>query len=563
MRPCLLRRFPHASCTLRLSHPLMLAQLDTRLVPLPEKQAAIKARAGPLRWRTPEFVLYYAVFILAVPHMWWAARRALDENNPNFPRYQPYLKQGWIFGRQVDNSDAQYRFFRDNLPLLALLAAAHVAVRRVARTARRTDFDLCFGLVFLVAAHGINAPRVLFHLGVNYAIGRIPNRRVARALLWTYGVGTLFANDRYRAVAYGQVIPFLSFIDRGFRGIVLRWDVFFNFTLLRMLSFNLDYLERQDAIDSGAVVKDDLLHPLDDRERLTAPHPLLAYSLRNYLSFSLYTPLYIAGPILTFNDYLYQSMHPVASITTRRVVGYGLRLLGCILTMEVVLHYAYVVAVSKVKAWDGDTPFEISMVGLFNLNLIWLKLLIPWRFFRLWALVDGIDPPENMIRCVDNNYSALAFWRAWHRLYNRWVLRYIYMPLGGTKNRVVGTLITFLFVAVWHDIELRMLLWGWLVVLFLLPEIFATAVFKPYADRWWFRHVCAVGAVVNIWMMMLANLFGFCLGKDGTSRLLLAMFGTASGGLFVVVSLVCLWVAAQVMFELREGEKRQGIDVRC
>lgn len=52
-----------------------------------------------------------------------------------------------------------------------------------------------------------------------------------------------------------------------------------------------------------------------------------------------------------------------------------------------------------------------------------IQLLIPWRFFRLWALLDGLDPPENMIRCMSNNYSTLEFWRSWHRSYNLWIVR--------------------------------------------------------------------------------------------------------------------------------------------
>jgi hypothetical protein len=57
-----------------------------------------------------------------------------------------------------------------------------------------------------------------------------------------------------------------------------------------------------------------------------------------------------------------------------------------------------------------------------------LQLLLPWRFFRLWALADGIDPPENMVRCMANNYSPLGFWRSWHRSYNLWLTRYAESP---------------------------------------------------------------------------------------------------------------------------------------
>ena len=33
------------------------------------------------------------------------------------------------------------------------------------------------------------------------------------------------------------------------------------------------------------------------------------------------------------------------------------------------------------------------------------------------------------------------------------------------------TLVIFTFVAIWHDIQLRLLLWGWLITLFIVPEV--------------------------------------------------------------------------------------------
>jgi len=95
-------------------------------------------------------------------------------------------------------------------------------------------------------------------------------------------------------------------------------------------------------------------------------------------------------------------------------------------------------------------------------------------------MADGIETPENMLRCMSNNYSAMAFWRAWHRSFNRWCIRYIYIPLGGAQRRpIINTLAVFTFVAFWHDISLKLLVWGWLVVLFILPEILARLVMPP------------------------------------------------------------------------------------
>lgn len=547
-----------------------LETLDTRLFPprdeAKKKQIIARANQTP-RWSTLEFKFYMVVFAVAVPLMYKTAMDASNETNPNYPKFQHLLSQGWMFGRKVDNSDQQYRFFRNNFWLLCTLVASHVCLRKLANSAlshRRTVFDFIFGLIFVFVLHGTNVVKIAVNVIVMYLMAtRISNFRVARVCLWTYGVLTLFVNDRLRNVALG-----IDAIDHGYHGIIARWDVFYNFTLLRILSFGLDYLEKkQGGKDVGEMPPD-----LDDRARLTAPLPLEDYNAFNYVAYLTYAPLFIGGPILTFNDYMYQAVYFQTESTknVRRILIYGARLLFCILVMEFLLHFMYVVAVSKTKAWDGDTPFQLSMLGMFNLNLIWLKLLIPWRLFRFWSLLDGIDPPENMIRCMDNNYLALAFWRAWHRSYNRWVVRYIYVPLGGGGagaggpiTRIVNSLLVFSFVAVWHDIELKLLMWGWLVVLFLLPEIFATMYFKRYSGKYWYRHLCGVGAVCNIWMMMLANLFGFCLGKDGTTALLHEMFSTAQGFRFFLLASGTLYVGVQVMFELREAEKRRGVDVKC
>jgi D-alanyl-lipoteichoic acid acyltransferase DltB (MBOAT superfamily) len=240
--------------------------------------------------------------------------------------------------------------------------------------------------------------------------------------------------------------------------------------------------------------------------------------------------------------------------------------------MELCLHYLYAVAISKSNPdWRTMyTPFQLSMLGYFNLHIIWLKLLLPWRFFRLWSLVDGIDPPENMVRCMSDNYSTLAFWRGWHRSFNLWILRYIYLPLGGSRvgrvRAVANFLAVFTFVALWHDINLRLLMWGWLVVLFVLPEIVATLLFpakawegRPDAYRW----LCGVGAVGNILMMMVANLVGFAVGLDGVKGLADGIVSSLGGRVFLLGACVTLFVGAQVMFEVREAEKRRGINMKC
>lgn len=250
---------------------------------------------------------------------------------------------------------------------------------------------------------------------------------------------------------------------------------------------------------------------------------------------------------------------------------YLVRFVIVLLTMELIIHYLYMVAIFHAKPnWSTYTPYQLSMLGFFNLKHIWLKLLIPWRFFRLWALIDGIDPPENMVRCMSDNYSVMCFWRGWHRSFNKWSLRYLYIPLGGSaqgKIRSVGNyLAVFTFIAIWHDIQLRLLMWGWLVTLFVLPEIIASYIFpakqwknRPDAYRW----LCGVGAVGEILLLMVANLVGFALGVDGVRDLATEIGRTWSGWAFLATACVALFTGVQFMFEWREAEKRKGIKMKC
>nr|AAO25613.1 GUP1 [Nakaseomyces delphensis] len=560
--------------------------LDSRLIPrvvkskkgdeLEGRATKVIASAGKSLWGTLEFKFYYAVFILVVPQMFLAGYRASSSDNENYYKYQHLLSDGWILGRKVDNSDAQYRFFRDHFWLLVAIVPVHVVVKRCilqATNVSKFKFDALLGGLVLFGAHGVNSLRILTHIAIMYSIVHLFKRwrKVATVLTWVYGISTLFINDNFRTYPIGQIWSVLAPLDTMNRGIIERWDVFFNFSLLRMISYNLDYLTRYELLTKGDVTpnskknddsdNEELLY--NDKARMDAILPIEDYSVVNYLAYMIYTPLFIAGPIMTFNDYVFQSKRTLPSIKKPFIVWYAIRFAFTVLFMELILHFFYVVAISKTKAWDNDSPFEISMIGLINLNIIWFKLMIPWRLFRLWALLDGVDTPENMIRCVDNNYSALAFWRAWHRSYNKWVVRYIYIPLGGSKNRVLTSLAVFSFVAVWHDIELKLLLWGWMIVLFLLPEMFASRYFAQFKDKAWYRHICALGGAVNIWLMMIANLFGFCLGSDGTKKLLTSMFATWSGFLFVLLSFMSLFVGVQIMFEIREEEKRKGIDLKC
>ncbi|PIL32352.1 transporter [Ganoderma sinense ZZ0214-1] len=524
----------------------------------------------PPRWRTPEFMAYYVVFVCALPIMFWIPYRLSSPSHPNYPYYEGSLSPGWLFGRRVDNSDSQYRSFRNGLLPLTFLAAVFLCLKQLCGVfvrkrlllsptdhVTRSLFLCIVSILLLFVLHGTSAIKVLGILFANFLIAKnCKGSKASPILTWAFNAFILYWNDMHQGHRFGDLHPLLAFMD-AWQGVYPRWHISFNITTLRLISFNMDYYWACRGVGLPE-------SSLSDKHRPRVNHSLETYSLLNYIIYAIYPPLYIGGPIMTFNDFMWQLLRP-KKISWRTVLGYLGRFIVCVMTLEMILHFMYVVAIKDRKAWVGYSAAELCMVGFWNLIVVWLKLLVPWRFFRLWALMDGVDPPENMVRCMANNYSPLGFWRSWHRSYNLWIVRYIYIPLGGTRNLVFTSVLVFTFVALWHDLSFKLLAWGWLVSLFILPEV-AARHFLPsskYGDRPWFRHVGAVGGVLNVLMMMTANLVGFVIGVDGMKYMIEQIFGSWEGIQFLLVASACLFVGVQVMFEYREEEARQGIVRRC
>lgn len=463
----------------------------------------------------------------------------------------------------------QYRVLREFSGVLCALVVVHTcasaAVRRLAPrlgvTPRRARawFLLLTGLVFVGALHGVNLLKILLIAAGNEGLvllcARLP-RAYATALVWVCHTALLIAVFYLDGLPLGRLAPSLAWLD-SYSGLMPRWYIHYNFSMLRLVSYALDRLWAADAYQGAP-------HAASAKMRVQTPHALHEYTYLSQVMYLLYPPLFLAGPIMTFNDFHSQRLEPLV-IPWRAVLAYMARCALAILSIEFVLHYMYVNAIKTAHAWEGFSPMELALLGFWSLEFMWLKLVVPWRTFRLWALLDGVDAPENMIRSITNSPSAMLFWRAWHRSYNLWVVRYLYVPLGGARHQLLASLVVFTFVALWHDLSFTLLAWAWLIVLFLVPEAVGRLLVpaRVYGQRVWFRHVRALGTVANLFMMMTANLVGFVVGLDGVQYLWSQLIGTRAGVVCLVQLTCVLYMGAQLMYEYREEERRRGVLRNC
>lgn len=160
-----------------------------------------------------------------------------------------------------------------------------------ARLDQRASFDRAFALLFLVILHGVSAFKVFTILLLNYQLATKLPRKYVPAATWIFNLSTLFANELCNGYHFKTMFSLVSppvmavvgnqiqtvdselmqlgdWLD-GFRGLLVRWEVLFNFTILRLISFNLDYYWSLDRSKSNAL-EVCVLNPLLHRTRLMA-----------------------------------------------------------------------------------------------------------------------------------------------------------------------------------------------------------------------------------------------------------------------------------------------------
>ena len=182
-----------------------------------------------------------------------------------------------------DATDSQYRTFRNNIPYLAALVVLHPLLRRLynavihqvqsggqasrptleeadQRLNQRASFDFGFAMIYLLALHGVSIVKVLAILYLNYQVATTLPRKSVPVATWVFNIGILFANELAKGYKFRDIASFLGGLLSGelinesnsalvhwgawldsYGGLMSRWEILFNITVLRLISFNLDY----------------------------------------------------------------------------------------------------------------------------------------------------------------------------------------------------------------------------------------------------------------------------------------------------------------------------------
>ncbi len=320
---------------------------------------------------------------------------------------------------------------------------------------------------------------------------------------------------------------------------MMRWHVYYRFFFLRCVSFGMDrYWARREAITNTNTTNTNTnttrRRAADSTEysRLTVTsRPLASYSLAGMVSYLCYLPLLLAGPIVSFNAYDAQGDPRVglATVATpRKTILWGLaRVALYVLCINLFLHFNYSVMLVSSGDLHGLSSWELWVLQYSQLNFMFFKYLTIWRFFQLWAALDGVYAPKNMLRCMSNNWTFAGFWRQWHASFNLFNITYLYLPLGGRKRQTLLLWVIFLFIALWHEISIKWLAWGTFTAALFSVETLLVALAAPLMDSKPFkgiqRALIAAVSPLSIAALMFSNM-AIMMGFQGTLSFTRAMY---------------------------------------
>jgi len=197
-------------------------------------------------------------------------------------------------------------------------------------------------------------------------------------------------------------------------------------------------------------------------------------NLFHYLLFVTFFPSLLAGPIAHHAEMMPQYKRPLGIISRNVAVGLTVLIIGLckkVLLADPVGAYADIVfnaaaagsSPGLTDAWMGALAYAFQLYFDFS-GYSDMAIGI--------AHMMGIVLPLNF-NAPYRSASIREFWKRWHMTLSRFVMDYLYIPLGGSRHGQIRTLLN-LFVAMviaglWHGAGWTFVFWGawhggWLVL---------------------------------------------------------------------------------------------------
>ena len=192
----------------------------------------------------------------------------------------------------------------------------------------------------------------------------------------------------------------------------------------------------------------------------------ISLHLLDYLAYILYFPKILMGPLNEPEEFLRQ----LDDNSLKRIDWYniacGIKTFSFGLFKKVILADTFAAAVN----W-GYASLETATSMDLILVMLSYTFEIYFDFSGYSDMATGISSMLNIQLPInfDSPYKAVSirdFWKRWHISLTGFFTRYIYIPMGGSKEgkarTYLNTMVVFLISGIWHGSNWTFILWGFL-----------------------------------------------------------------------------------------------------
>jgi len=281
------------------------------------------------------------------------------------------------------------------------------------------------------------------------------------SVLFNYSVGTLLGN---------------AFSSKLLRKTILTIGISANLAILGYYKYANFFVDNLNVLSGSNLILNEVILPLAISfftfQQITYlvdtyKGEAKEYSFLNYCLFVTFFPQLIAGPIVHHKEIMPQFEKDLIYKLQSKHLAVGLTIFALGLFKKVVLAdgvsvYATPVfdaaevgiALTFFEAWVGALAYTFQLYFDFS-GYSDMAIGIARMF--------GIRLPLNF----NSPYKATSiidFWRRWHITLSRFLLNYLYIPLGGNRKgrirRHINLMITMLLGGLWHGADWTFFLWG-------------------------------------------------------------------------------------------------------
>ena len=314
-----------------------------------------------------------------------------------------------------------------------------------------------------------------------FGLNRLNHNRAALAFLvgmslWFYG----YFNPYYLLIILSSLaINYLlssiyDIIKKSYAKTVwLLCGIFFNLGILFYFKYYDFFIENVNAVFKTGFELKHILLPLGisfftfqqlsfiiDRYKERAPH----YDLLDYAAFVTFFPQLVAGPIV-----LYDEVMPQFADTNKRRpdinnLSNGIWLFTIGLGKKVLL--ADVLA--PLVTYGFDNCIFLDSISTFIVGLVYaFQLYFDFSGYSDMAMGLGLMFNIKLPQNFNSPYKACSMkqlWQGWHITLSRFFIRYVYIPMGGSRKGKIRALFNVFFIfmlsGLWHGAAWTFVAWG-------------------------------------------------------------------------------------------------------